>query len=78
MTANTFTEAALTFIETAFWLTDEHEPSVTGLLRCAQELDSEFRAATFAQYTLTHRWLMKQRPLETGAEDEDPDLHELA
>lgn len=70
----TYKAAAETFLNAADWLTDEHEPAVTGLIKCAEELDGGFKAATFAQYTLTHRYLMKQKPAMTGQEDEEDDL----
>ena len=73
----TFTEAAQTFLDSADWLTEEDEPAVTGLFICAQELDRQFMAATFAQYQLTYRYLMKSKPKEQQAEETDPDLQEL-
>lgn len=67
----TYREAAETFLNAANWLHDEDEPAVTGLLLCADELDKAFKAATFAQYTLTHRYLMKRKPVEEKGEEED-------
>lgn len=76
MTAGTFENAASLFVKSADWLGDEHQPAIVGLLECAKALDRQFQAATYAQYGVTHRYLMKQRPSDVDADD-DPLLTEL-
>ena len=64
-----YAEAVQTFIDNATWLTPEDEPMVFGLQALAEELDNEFRAATYAQYGLTYRFLVKRS--QGTAEDKD-------
>ena len=71
---STYVEAVEAFLEKADWLGEEEEPAVTGLMKCAEQLDSEFQASTFAQFTMTHRYLMKKKPVTTSKEEEDDDL----
>ena len=72
-----YEEAVETFLEAADWLTDKDQPMITGLKKLAVELDTSFRAATYAQFGLTFRYLERQRPQATVVEDDDEDLTEL-
>lgn len=73
----TYTTAAETFLKEADWLTEVDQPMITGLRHLAQELDTSYQASTYAQYGLTFRYLVKQKPLAVLIEDEDDDLTEL-
>lgn len=63
----TFAEAVSRFLETATWLDDSHLPSVMALRGLALELDREPTAALYAQFGLYHRSLLKEKPVEQGA-----------
>jgi hypothetical protein len=57
-----FTESVRMFLAEATWLNASHEPSVTALVAMAQKLDEDVTPAMLAQYSATHRYLMKEKP----------------
>lgn len=57
-----FTESVRMFLAEATWLNAAHEPSVTALVAMAAKLDEEVIPAMLAQYSATHRYLMKEKP----------------
>ena len=73
----TYTAAAERFLKTADYLLESDQPMITGLRHLADELDKVYLASTYAQYGLTFRYLVKQKPGEVDSEDDDPDLGEL-
>lgn len=58
----TFTESVTEFLAQATWLNASHAPSVTALIAMAAKLDEEVAPAMLAQYSATHRYLMKEKP----------------
>jgi hypothetical protein len=65
-----FTESVKQFLENADWLNASHAPSVTALIAMASKLDEEVTPAMLAQYSATHRYLMKEKPRVSA--DYDP------
>jgi hypothetical protein len=64
-----FTESVKQFLENADWLNASHAPSVTALIAMASKLDEEVTPAMLAQYSATHRYLMKEKPRLMVTED---------
>lgn len=64
-----FTESVTEFLATADWLNASHAPSVTALIAMAAKLDEEVAPAMLAQYSATHRYLMKEKPRLMVTED---------
>lgn len=64
-----FTESVRMFLAEATWLNASHEPSVTALVAMAQKLDDDVTPAMLAQYSATHRYLMKEKPRLMVTED---------
>lgn len=58
----TFTDSVTEFLAQATWLNASHAPSVTALVAMAAKLDEEVAPAMLAQYSATHRYLMKEKP----------------
>ncbi len=55
------------FLDSASYLGDEDAPAVAALLALAEQIDAEpFQAATFSQYGLTYRSLLKRKPTGPG------------
>lgn len=74
MASRTYVAAVNKFVKSAReWLTEEDEPAVTGLIMLARQLDEEFLAATYAQYGLTYRSLLKRKPSEDAGESDPLD-----
>lgn len=57
-----FSESVTEFLAQADWLNASHAPSVTALIAMAAKLDEEVAPAMLAQYSATHRYLMKEKP----------------
>ena len=64
-----FTESVRMLLAEATWLNASHEPSVTALVAMAQKLDEDVTPAMLAQYSATHRYLMKEKPRLVTTED---------
>lgn len=72
MAARTFTTATNAFMRASKgWLTAEHAPAVTTLKVLASQLDREVSAALVAQYGLTYRSLLKEKPTAPAGQGDE-------
>lgn len=68
----TFKTATEAFLKSADWLGDDDLPAIITLQKIAAQLDEGgLQAALVAQYGVTYRSLLKQRPAGEG-DDDDP------
>jgi len=74
-TRQTFTESIEAFLTAADeWLTDEDAPAVAALCAMAEQLDREMTPALLAQYGLSYRTLLKRKPANAGAPEDELEL----
>lgn len=69
-TKPSFTAATDEFIAASDWITPQHAPAIVALQLIAAQLDQELTAALVAQYGVTFRALLKEKPTATA--DDDP------